>query len=207
MPRYLLGVSFTRGAVETPMEEWKPEEITAHLDGAVGKGAVGEYRLQAAIAALHDQAHTADDTDWRQILALYGLLEQLTRKTGRNPQQGRRSRHGQRPDRRIGPARHGRRASGRPLPPRGGPRTPVGDGRRDGGCAGALSRRGQSDDERSGKALPGYVVGAPQGGSCEGSIARACFSQVAKNFGSMSIVSQRCIRPQSKALPPHEDGK
>lgn len=61
------------------MEEWKPEEITAHLDGAVGKGAVGEYRLQAAIAALHDQAHTADDTDWRQILALYGLLEQLTR--------------------------------------------------------------------------------------------------------------------------------
>src|SRR5512132_896634 len=79
MPRYLLGVSFTRGAVETPMEEWKTEEITAHLDGAVGKGAVGEYRLQAAIAAPHDQAHTADDTDWRQILALYGLLEQLTR--------------------------------------------------------------------------------------------------------------------------------
>ena len=32
MPRYLLGVNFTRGAVETPMEEWKPEEITAHLD-------------------------------------------------------------------------------------------------------------------------------------------------------------------------------
>jgi predicted RNA polymerase sigma factor len=55
------------------------DEGLALLNGAVGKGAVGEYRLQAAIAALHDQAHTADDTGWRQILALYGLLEQLTR--------------------------------------------------------------------------------------------------------------------------------
>jgi predicted RNA polymerase sigma factor len=48
------------------------------LDGAMGKGPVGEYRLQAAIAALHDQARTADDTDWPQILALYGLLERIT---------------------------------------------------------------------------------------------------------------------------------
>jgi hypothetical protein len=32
MTRYLLGVNFTPGVVETPMEEWKPEEITAHLD-------------------------------------------------------------------------------------------------------------------------------------------------------------------------------
>jgi predicted RNA polymerase sigma factor len=114
MPRYLLGVSFTRGAVETPMEEWKPEEITAHLDGAVGKGAVGEYRLQAAIAALHDQAHTADDTDWRQILALYGLLEQLTRNPVATLNKAVAAAHGQRPDRRIGPARHvdGRLASG-----------------------------------------------------------------------------------------------
>jgi len=30
--RYLLGVNFTPGVVETPMEEWKPEEIEAHLD-------------------------------------------------------------------------------------------------------------------------------------------------------------------------------
>jgi RNA polymerase sigma factor (sigma-70 family) len=53
-------------------------EGVALLDEAVGKGAVGEYRLQAAIAAVHDQARQADDTDWRQILALYGLLEQMT---------------------------------------------------------------------------------------------------------------------------------
>jgi hypothetical protein len=32
MARYLLAVNFQPGVVETPMEEWKPEEITAHLD-------------------------------------------------------------------------------------------------------------------------------------------------------------------------------
>jgi predicted RNA polymerase sigma factor len=53
-------------------------EGVAVLDGAMGKAPVGEYRLQAAIAALHDQARTADDTDWPQILALYGLLETIT---------------------------------------------------------------------------------------------------------------------------------
>jgi predicted RNA polymerase sigma factor len=53
-------------------------EGVALLNGAVGKGSVGEYQLQAAIAAVHDQARQADDTDWPQILALYGLLEQMT---------------------------------------------------------------------------------------------------------------------------------
>jgi predicted RNA polymerase sigma factor len=41
-------------------------------------GAVGEYQLQAAIAALHDGAERADDTDWPQIHDLYGLLERIT---------------------------------------------------------------------------------------------------------------------------------
>jgi RNA polymerase sigma factor (sigma-70 family) len=48
------------------------------LNRAMAKGAVGEYQLQAAIAAVHDQAAHAGDTDWPQILALYGLLEQMT---------------------------------------------------------------------------------------------------------------------------------
>jgi predicted RNA polymerase sigma factor len=48
------------------------------LNHAVSKGAVGEYQLQAAIAAVHDLAPHADHTDWQQILALYGLLEQMT---------------------------------------------------------------------------------------------------------------------------------
>jgi RNA polymerase sigma factor (sigma-70 family) len=45
---------------------------------AMSGGAVGEYQLQAAIAALHDGAERAEDTDWPQILGLYGLLERLT---------------------------------------------------------------------------------------------------------------------------------
>ena len=48
------------------------------LDGSIGKGAAGEYQIQAAIAAVHDRAHRAEETDWPQILALYGLLERLT---------------------------------------------------------------------------------------------------------------------------------
>jgi hypothetical protein len=32
MARYLLGVNFHPGVVDTPIEEWKPEEITAHMD-------------------------------------------------------------------------------------------------------------------------------------------------------------------------------
>jgi predicted RNA polymerase sigma factor len=39
---------------------------------------VGSYQLQAAIAALHDEAPSTAQTDWAQILALYGLLEQMS---------------------------------------------------------------------------------------------------------------------------------
>ena len=35
------------------------------------------YQLQAAIAAVHDEAGRAEDTDWRQILGLYDLLDRL----------------------------------------------------------------------------------------------------------------------------------
>jgi RNA polymerase sigma factor (sigma-70 family) len=42
------------------------------------RGSVGSYQLQAAIAAVHDQAASTDTTDWQEILALYGLLEQLS---------------------------------------------------------------------------------------------------------------------------------
>jgi RNA polymerase sigma factor (sigma-70 family) len=45
---------------------------------ALRRGQVGEYQVQAAIAALHDQAGAHDDTDWPQILTLYGLLESMT---------------------------------------------------------------------------------------------------------------------------------
>jgi predicted RNA polymerase sigma factor len=45
---------------------------------AMSTGVVGEYQLQAAIAALHDGAERAEDTDWPQILGLYGLLARLS---------------------------------------------------------------------------------------------------------------------------------
>src|SRR5262249_7418474 len=39
---------------------------------------LGPYQLQAAIAAVHAEAKQASDTDWRQILALYLVLERFT---------------------------------------------------------------------------------------------------------------------------------
>ena len=38
---------------------------------------IGPYQLQAAIAAVHDEAARAEDTDWPQIVALYELLERI----------------------------------------------------------------------------------------------------------------------------------
>jgi RNA polymerase sigma factor (sigma-70 family) len=53
-------------------------EGIALLSAVLPRRAVGEYQLQAAIAAIHDEAAAAEDTDWPQILALYGLLERMT---------------------------------------------------------------------------------------------------------------------------------
>jgi RNA polymerase sigma factor (sigma-70 family) len=52
-------------------------EGTTLLTVALSKGAVGFYQLQAAIAAVHDEAAQAQDTDWPQILALYELLQRV----------------------------------------------------------------------------------------------------------------------------------
>lgn len=45
---------------------------------ALQRGAAGAYQVQAAIAALHDEASSTDTTDWRQILELYGLLLRMS---------------------------------------------------------------------------------------------------------------------------------
>ncbi|GIJ49510.1 RNA polymerase sigma24 factor [Virgisporangium aliadipatigenens] len=52
-------------------------EGIALVTAALPKGRVGPYQLQAAIAAVHDEAAHVDDTDWPQILALYDLLERV----------------------------------------------------------------------------------------------------------------------------------
>jgi RNA polymerase sigma factor (sigma-70 family) len=52
-------------------------EGTTLVRAALARGPAGPYQVQAAIAALHDEAQRAEDTDWPQILALYELLEAL----------------------------------------------------------------------------------------------------------------------------------
>jgi RNA polymerase sigma-70 factor (ECF subfamily) len=47
------------------------------LEGALRRGAAGPYQVQAAIAACHAGAATADDTDWRQIAVLYRQLARM----------------------------------------------------------------------------------------------------------------------------------
>ena len=54
------------------------EEGIALAGAALSKGAVGEYQIQAAIAAVHDEAARAEDTDWEQIAALYDMLLRLS---------------------------------------------------------------------------------------------------------------------------------
>ncbi len=53
-------------------------EGTGLVGNAMAQGRVGPYQLQAAIAALHDQAPTTEQTDWAQIDALYGLLQRMS---------------------------------------------------------------------------------------------------------------------------------
>ncbi|BAG20359.1 MULTISPECIES: RNA polymerase sigma factor [Streptomyces] len=53
-------------------------EGTALAEEALAQGPVGDYQLQAAVAALHDEAERPEDTDWPQILALYDLLVRRT---------------------------------------------------------------------------------------------------------------------------------
>ncbi|GID28003.1 RNA polymerase sigma24 factor [Paractinoplanes brasiliensis] len=66
---------------EQDRSRWDREltaEGTAILDAAFRRGQVGEYQLQAAIAALHNRAPSVGATDWPQIQALYAILERMT---------------------------------------------------------------------------------------------------------------------------------
>ena len=69
-----------------PLEEqdrarWQREMILEGvklIDATLGRVPVGPYQVQAAIAALHDQAPDASRTDWAQIVELYDVLNELT---------------------------------------------------------------------------------------------------------------------------------
>jgi RNA polymerase sigma factor (sigma-70 family) len=65
---------------EQDRESWDAQAIAegvALITATLATAPVGPYQLQAAIAAVHDEAARAEDTDWRQILALYELLDKI----------------------------------------------------------------------------------------------------------------------------------
>jgi RNA polymerase sigma factor (sigma-70 family) len=65
---------------EQDRSQWDAAAIaegTAILAVTLPRGAVGPYQIQAAIAAVHDEAPSTAATDWPQILGLYGLLLQM----------------------------------------------------------------------------------------------------------------------------------
>ena len=65
---------------EQDRSQWDHALITegvALIAATLGQVPLGPYQLQAAIAAVHDEAPSAEDTDWAQILALYEVLDQV----------------------------------------------------------------------------------------------------------------------------------
>jgi RNA polymerase sigma factor (sigma-70 family) len=54
------------------------DEGVTLVTAAMSRGTPGPYQMQAAVAAVHDEAARAEDTDWPQILALYSMLERMT---------------------------------------------------------------------------------------------------------------------------------
>jgi len=65
---------------EQDRTKWNQQAIAEGVElitQTLPRGRVGPYQLQAAIAALHDEATQAKDTDWPQILALYELIEEI----------------------------------------------------------------------------------------------------------------------------------
>ena len=57
---------------------WHQEQIAegiALVERALGRRNFGPYQMQAAIAAVHAEARTADETDWKQIAGLYVMLD------------------------------------------------------------------------------------------------------------------------------------
>ena len=65
---------------EQDRARWNRDQIaegTELIEAALAIGPVGPYQLQAAIAAVHDEATTAEATDWAQIEQLYEMLERI----------------------------------------------------------------------------------------------------------------------------------
>jgi predicted RNA polymerase sigma factor len=65
---------------EQDRSQWDAQAIAegvALITATLASAPIGPYQLQAAIAAVHDEAARFEDTDWRQILGLYELLHRI----------------------------------------------------------------------------------------------------------------------------------
>ncbi len=146
---------------------WDAGRIAEGVDlvtGALARGPAGPYQLQAAIAALHDEAPAAEQTDWPQIIALYELLLQLSDNPvvrlnhavavamARGPGAGLELVAGLEADPPDG---------GRPPGARG-PGAPAGAGRGPARGPGGLSRGGRADGQPRAAAVP-ERAGRPAG--------------------------------------------
>jgi RNA polymerase sigma factor (sigma-70 family) len=66
---------------EQDRSRWNADYITegvALISGVLPRGEIGPYQVQAAISALHDEAPSAQATDWPQIMALYEVLLRIS---------------------------------------------------------------------------------------------------------------------------------
>ena len=167
---------------------WDTSEISegaALLTAALPKGPIGAYQLQAAIAAVHDEAARAEDTDWPQILALYELLKRIED----NPMVM--LNHAIAAAMVDGPSAgldllKALDADGRlsgPSSPRCRPRPSAGNGRRPSGRHCPLSGCRRTNREPAGKELPHDPGRPPQGE--RGAVAADCLAR--------GVRSTRCI--------------
>ena len=120
----------------------KIAEGVALVEESLASKPGGSYQLQAAIAAIHDEAPSARETDWRQVLAVYEVLERVSP----GPMVTRSARG-------TGVAGDARRAAARPPPSGGRTRPSPRDGRRRGRRPRGVRARRSPHHEHSGATL------------------------------------------------------
>ena len=139
------------------------EEGVELITAALPRGPVGPYQLQAAIAAVHDEAPSAEETDWAQIVALYEVLLQLTDNpmVALNHVVAVAMARGADDGLVLLALDRGRRADREGSPVVGGAGPSAGDVRGPGGRAGGVRGGGEPDDQLPAAALPQHCGGRP----------------------------------------------
>ena len=131
-------------------------EGVALVSRTLSRGSVGVYQLQAAIAAVHDEAARAGDTDWPQILALYSVLKRMSDNpmVTLNHAIAAAMVHGAPEGLALPPGARRRSETGDALSPVCGARPPAGIGWRPAGRDSPLRCGCGADDEHPGAELP-----------------------------------------------------